>query len=64
MSNSPSALQDGELDTQRLTSYRKLQRELRHLQRRQDHRARLEEQARWKSIHKNMRKIGHKRSGK
>ncbi len=58
-----SALHSGELDAQRLASFRKLQRELRQLEIRQDHRARLEEKARWKAIHKNMRKIGHKRSG-
>ncbi len=57
------ALQSGELDAERLKSFRKLQRELRHLQIRQDHRARLEEKSRWKTIHKQMRKIGHKRSG-
>ena len=58
-----SALHSGELDAERLTSLRKLQRELRYLEIRQDHRARLEEKARWKVIHKNMRKIGHRRSG-
>ncbi len=59
-----SALHSGELDAQRIASFRKLQRELRHLEIRQDHRARLEEKARWKALHKNMRKIGHKRSGR
>ena len=58
------ALHSGELDAERLTSFRKLQRELRHLEMRQDHRARLDEKARWKAIHRNMRKIGHKRSGR
>jgi ribosome biogenesis GTPase len=45
-----AAIQRGDLDVNRFQSYRKLQRELDHLARRQNHRARLEEKARWKKI--------------
>jgi ribosome biogenesis GTPase / thiamine phosphate phosphatase len=45
-----SALEDGSLDRGRFESYRKLRREVRFLERRQSVRARLEEQARWKSL--------------
>lgn len=59
-----AALDSGELAPERLDSFRKLQRELHHLERRQDHRVRLEEKARWKSIHKQMRRTNFKRSGR
>ncbi len=46
---------DGTLDAERLASWRKLQRELKWLASRQDARARAEEEARWKAIHKSMK---------
>ena len=49
------ALESGTLTPERLASYTKLQRELAFQKRRTDMRARLEEQARWKTIHKAMR---------
>jgi len=50
-----AAAADGSLDPERLASWRKLQRELRWLASRQDARARAEEEARWKAIHKSMK---------
>jgi ribosome biogenesis GTPase len=50
-----AALESGELDPARLASWRKLKRELRWLETRVDARARAEEAARWKAIHKSMR---------
>jgi ribosome biogenesis GTPase len=50
-----AALEDGTLPRDRFESYLKLRRELRFLVRKQDIRARLEEQARWKRITKSMR---------
>ena len=44
------ALADGTLDVGRWQSYLKLQRELRHLERRKDQKARLAEEGRWKHI--------------
>ncbi len=44
------AIADGTLDAGRLENYRKLQRELRHLEARQNHRMRMEERARSKQI--------------
>lgn len=49
------AVENGGLSAERLASYKKLQRELRHLERRQDVRARAEERKKWKSINKAMR---------
>ncbi|MFN3431682.1 MAG: ribosome small subunit-dependent GTPase A [Candidatus Sericytochromatia bacterium] len=49
------ALDAGHLSANRLASYTKLQRELAFQKRRTDVRARLEEQARWKALHKAMR---------
>jgi ribosome biogenesis GTPase len=46
----------GVLDEARLASYRKLQKELRHLALRQDERGQREEKLRWRSIHKAARK--------
>ena len=43
-----AALEDGSLDRRRFESYRKLRREVRFLERKQNVRARLEEQALWK----------------
>lgn len=45
-----AAIRAGALDISRLHDFRKLQKELDHLARRQDHRARLEEKAKWKRI--------------
>lgn len=45
-----AATQQGSLDVARLQSYRKLEKELRHLAVRQDNKARLEEKAKWKRI--------------
>jgi ribosome biogenesis GTPase len=50
-----AAAERGDLDPDRLASYRKLCRELHNLHVRQDHRARQEETARWKVIHKSLR---------
>jgi len=44
------ALADGTLDVARWHSYLKLQRELRHLERRKDQKARLAEEGKWKKI--------------
>ncbi|WP_427159145.1 ribosome small subunit-dependent GTPase A [Aliinostoc sp. HNIBRCY26] len=49
------ALIAGKLDTSRLLSYQKLQKELSYLVRKQDHQAQLAEKERWKKIHKAMR---------
>lgn len=49
------ALAGGSLDAERLESYRKLGRELRFLERKQDVRARLKEKARWKTVHRSVR---------
>ena len=43
-----AAIRGGDLDASRLQDFRKLQKELDHLARRQDHKARLEEKAKWK----------------
>jgi len=45
-----AAIESGELDLARLQSYRKLQRELKHLTARQDNQLRLQEKARWRRI--------------
>jgi ribosome biogenesis GTPase len=50
-----AALDSGELEPGRFESWRKLLRELRWLASRQDARARAEEEAKWKAIHKSMR---------
>jgi ribosome biogenesis GTPase len=50
------AVQQGQLSEDRLQSYQKLQRELAHLERKQDARAQLEEKQRIKSIMKAARK--------
>lgn len=51
-----AAVAGGALDPDRLASYRKLGRELRHLAGREDLGARLAEKARWKAIHKAARR--------
>ena len=47
-----TALASGELDPGRLVSYRKLERESAHAERKVDPRAQAEERRRWKTIHK------------
>ncbi|MEH7389867.1 ribosome small subunit-dependent GTPase A [Bacillus sp. JJ1474] len=49
------AINNGLLDSNRLASYKKLQRELAYLERKQDQRAQLEEKKRWKSINISMK---------
>ncbi|HEX2195675.1 MAG TPA: ribosome small subunit-dependent GTPase A [Actinomycetota bacterium] len=51
-----AALDDGRLPPERLTSYRKLQRELRHLRLKQDRRAAAEEKRQWKVLTKSFRR--------
>ena len=50
-----AAVEEGALPGERYQSYMKLQKELRHLERKQDIRAQLAEKKRWKSIHRAMR---------
>ena len=45
-----ASIESGELDVARLQSYRKLQRELRHLAARQDNQLRLQEKTKWRRI--------------
>jgi len=49
------AIEDGRLPAERLASYRKLERELRALERRTSVRLQQEERKRWKAIHKAVR---------
>jgi ribosome biogenesis GTPase / thiamine phosphate phosphatase len=49
------ALADGSLDPKRFLNYQKLQREIKHLARKQDKQASLVEKERWKKIHKAQR---------
>lgn len=55
------AIQEGMLDLKRFLSYKKLQKELKHLSDRQDKNAALVEKEKWKKIHKTMRKYQNKR---
>jgi len=50
-----AALRAGTLDESRFESWKKLQRELRFLETKTDARARAEETAKWKAIHKSMK---------
>jgi ribosome biogenesis GTPase len=50
-----AALSEGRLDEGRFESWRKLQRELRFLETKTNARARAEETAKWKAIHKSMK---------
>lgn len=59
-----AALERGDLSPERFESFRKQQRELRHLRLKQDQHAQQREKSRWKSIHKNLNKISHKRTGR
>lgn len=49
------ALTNGQLHPERFLNYQKLQRELHHLNRKQDQQANLVEKERWKKIHKSLR---------
>jgi ribosome biogenesis GTPase len=54
-----AAIQDGSLPLERLESYRKLERELAYLARRQDQRAANAEKKKWKAITKSYRRSAH-----
>lgn len=54
------ALSTGELDSARFESYRKLQKELTYLERKQDVQAAQIEKEKWKKIHKQIRHLGKK----
>ena len=58
-----AALENGALEDSRWESYRKLKRELRFLERKVDVRARLDEKARWKRIHKSAKEIMRRKYG-
>jgi len=45
-----TAIRQGSLDADRLQSYRKLEKELRHLAARQEGRTRLEEREKWRKV--------------
>ena len=51
-----AALEDGRLAPERWESYRKLQRELEHLERRLDKRAQAEQRRRWRALNVDMRR--------
>ncbi|MDQ3951483.1 MAG: ribosome small subunit-dependent GTPase A [Actinomycetota bacterium] len=51
-----AALEDGRLSPERLASYHKLQRELRHLRLKQDRRAAAEQRRQWKVLTKSFRR--------
>ncbi|HEY5908687.1 MAG TPA: ribosome small subunit-dependent GTPase A [Vicinamibacteria bacterium] len=51
-----AALASGALSEERFAAYRKLEKELAHLERQQDQRKALEQKAKWKAIHKAQRK--------
>ena len=55
------ALESGELPAERWNHYQELQRELEHLNRRRDQRARKEEQMKWKKIAQQIRDINRRR---
>jgi ribosome biogenesis GTPase len=50
------ALESGGLSRERYASYRKLEKELAHLERQRDQRKQLEQKARWKAIHRALRR--------
>jgi ribosome biogenesis GTPase / thiamine phosphate phosphatase len=52
-----AALATGQLSAERFESYRKLRRELRYLERKQDVFARIEENRKWKRSHKAVRQL-------
>ena len=51
-----AAVERGALEAGRLASWHNLQRELRWLATRQDARARAEMEARWKAVHRSMKR--------
>lgn len=51
-----AAVRSGALAPERIASYRKLEKELAHLERQKDQRKALEQKAQWKAIHKAQRK--------
>jgi ribosome biogenesis GTPase / thiamine phosphate phosphatase len=55
------AIEQGRLDSSRLFSYQRLDRELNYLSRKQDVRLQLEEKAKWKKIHQSLRQKGRER---
>lgn len=52
-----AALADGSLDEERYQSYLKLQKELAYLARKEDTRLQLQEKAKWKQLHKQMKSV-------
>jgi ribosome biogenesis GTPase len=56
-----AAIEEGALDAARYRSYQKLQRELRHVARKQDQKARLLEKEKWKKISRELRRIEKER---
>jgi ribosome biogenesis GTPase len=56
------AIRSGELDVERLSSFRKLEKELSFLERKQDVRADLAERQRWKEITKDYNRRFKKRT--
>jgi len=52
-----AAIDDGTLDFDRFSSYRKMRKEAAYLERQVDVRAQLNQKAKWKSIHKAMRNV-------
>jgi ribosome biogenesis GTPase / thiamine phosphate phosphatase len=58
-----SAVKEGILDSERWESYQKLQKELEYLNSKEDVILRIERKAKWRAIHRNMRKtVKHKRT--
>ncbi len=57
------AIEQGRIETDRLESYTKLQRELDYLERKQDTRAAAEQNRVWRNIHRAMRRMPDKRGG-
>lgn len=53
--NVQRAVESGELDAHRFESFRKQQKELQYLARRQDHHLQQQEKAKWKAIHKSLK---------
>jgi ribosome biogenesis GTPase len=56
-----AAIDDGTLSADRLESYDRLQRELRHQELKLDARARADERRRWRTINKAMRDASRER---
>ncbi len=58
------AIDSGDIDPDRFRSYLKLRREIRFINTRRDHRARIQERAKWKKITKNARRHYKNNNGK